>query len=97
MVTKHAQENAQRYLSPKFTTKAAALRFQAAVHNAMMQNDSTAVVLEITAADNDYRDNWELNDRLVGIVRNHNLITVMLSRKSQINRKHLRTDSVSYV
>ena len=98
MVTKHASENSKRYLNPEHTSKAKARRFVAAVNHAMVDNrNSTAVVLELDkAVRNDYRDDWQANDRLVGIVRHGDLVTVMLSRKNQINKAHLRTDRVAY-
>ena len=98
MVTEHAQENSKRYLNPKHTNKAAAIRFTNAVNDAMGSRNSIAIVLPLDkAVDNDYRDDWQANDRLVGIVRHGDLVTVMLSRESQINREHLRTDRIVIV
>jgi len=98
MVTKHAAENSKKYLNPQHTNKAAALRFTAQVNLAMGKRHSTAVILTLdNPVSNPHRDDWALNDRLVGVVRNRNLVTVMLSRAAQINKKHLRTDSITYV
>jgi hypothetical protein len=95
MVSKHAQENANKYLNKNYTNKAAAMRFQGACNAAMSKSGSTAVVLTLdNPVSNPHRDDWAPNDRLVGIVRNHNLVTVMLSRKNQINSGHLRTDRI---
>lgn len=97
MVTEHANQNAIKYLNPQHTNRTDAAKFQAAVNRAMGKRSSTAVVLTITAVDNAHRDNWAMNDRLVGIVRHGDLVTVMLSRKNQINSAHLRTDRVVIV
>ena len=98
MVSRHAEENAAKYLNPNFTNRKAAGRFQSAVNAAMSNRTSTAVILTLDkAAENPYRDDWFANDRLVGIIRDGNLVTVMLSRKNQINSAHLRTDRVVIV
>lgn len=98
MVTKHAKENAEKYLNKRYTNKAAAMAFQAAVNRNMGKNVSVAVVLTLdNAVENPYREDWEPNDRLVGIVRGGDLVTVMLSREAQINTGHLRTDSIEIV
>ena len=95
MVSTHALENAKKYLNKEHTNKKSAMAFQDAVNSSMNQNGSVAIVLTLDrAVGNEYRDNWEPNDRLVGIVRDGSLVTVMLSRKNQINRNHLRTDRV---
>ena len=98
MVTKHAAENSKRYLNPEHTSRSGAQSFVAAVNKAMVDyRNSTAVVLTLDkAVRNDYRDDWQANDRLVGIVRHGDLVTVMLSREAQINKAHLRTDRVAY-
>ena len=99
MVSTHALENARKYLNPQHTTKAAAMRFQGLVNAEISygSRDSVAIVLVLDKpVDNDYRDNWAMNDRLVGIIRKGSLVTVMLSRKNQINKNHLRTDRVVY-
>lgn len=97
-VTKHAQETSKRYLNPHHTNKAAATSFCNAVNVAMRRQGSTAIVLVLDkAVENSYRDNWEPNDRMVGIVRGGDLVTVMLSRESQINASHLRTDRIVHV
>ena len=95
MVSQHALENAKKYLNKEHTNKKSAMAFQDAVNSEMMCSDSVAIVLTLdNPVDNNHRDNWELNDRLVGIVRDGSLVTVMLSRKNQINKAHLRTDRV---
>ena len=95
MVKKHAAKNIKRYLTAKTTNKAAAMRFATAIAIAMrVKTGSTAIVLPIKPIGNDFRDNWELNDRLVAIIRGGNAVTVMLSRQGQINQVHLRTDSI---
>jgi len=98
MVSTHAAENARKYLNKKYTNKAAAMRFQSAVNQAINDNSSSAVVLVLDrAVENPFRDDWKANDRMVGIVRGGALVTIMLSRESQINRGHLRTDRVVIV
>lgn len=93
MVTTHAQENINKYKNLVGKTQAAA--WVKLVKAAMRQsNSSVAVVVEIPLVSNDYRDDWKQNDRLVGIVRGGDLVTVMLSRTEQINKRHLRTSKI---
>lgn len=92
MVTKHAAENIEKYKG--LVSKAAAQGWVKLVRSAMGKGYSVAVVVEIPLTSNDYRDDWKQNDRLVGIVRSGDLVTVMLSREEQINKGHLRTDKI---
>ena len=95
MIKKHARANAKKYLNPEHTTRTDALAFSDAVNQAMKKmTGSTSVVLTIKPVGNAYRNSWKMNDRLVGIVRHGDLVTVMLSRQEQINKSHLRTDSI---
>jgi len=92
MVTKHAQENVRKYKN--LVSESAADDFVALVNKAMRGSSSVAVVVEIAPTANNYRDDWKMNDRLVGIVRGGDLVTVMLSREEQINVGHLRTSQI---
>ena len=98
MVTEHARENVRKYLTPEHTNETRALAFSKAVNSLMGSPESCAIVLALdNPVANDYRDAWEPNDRLVGIVRGGDLVTVMLSREKQINKGHLRTNRVLFV
>lgn len=92
MVTRHAQENIEKYKN--LVSKQAAAGWVKLVRAAMGKNYSVAIVVEIPLTENAYRDDWKKNDRLVGIVRGGDLVTVMLSREEQINKGHLRTDKI---
>jgi len=92
MVTKHAQENIGKYKN--LVSKQAAAGWVTLVRKAMNSSSSVAVVVEIAPTANDYRDDWKANDRLVGIIRGGDLVTVMLSREEQINKGHLRTSQI---
>jgi hypothetical protein len=53
--------------------------------------DSVAVVVSLDQPVGDPTGrNWALCDRLVGVVRDCEVKTIMLSRESQINAPHLR-------
>ena len=97
MITAHAKENSKRYA--KHLTKSQAHAFSRAIVDTMINaTRPTAVVIELAkAVQNDFRDDWAPNDRLVGIVRHGDLVTVMLSRKSQMNWNHLRVNKILFV
>lgn len=92
MVTKHAADNIEKY--SKMITKQYMMELLVKISKAVKMNGSTSCVVAIPPIDNPYRDNWQANNRLVAIIRNNKVMTVMLSRKSQINRAHLRTSRI---
>ena len=92
MVTKHAQENWK--LHAKHLTIEQRKSVMVLVAKAESVNGSVAIVAEIAPTENAHRDDWALNDRFVVIVRNQVVKTVMLSRKNQINKGHLRTSQI---
>jgi hypothetical protein len=89
MVTQHAQENWK--IHSQNLTQGQIRTMKTAMAQAISKNTSIAIVAEIPTCDNSHRDNWAMNDRLVVIIRNGTVKTVMLSRKNQINKDHLRT------
>lgn len=92
MVTKHAQENWAKYRKHMTTEQAKSVLVATA--KAEKSSGSVAVVTTISAVENPYRDDWKPNDRLVVVIRNGIVKTVMLSRASQMNKSHLRTDRI---
>jgi hypothetical protein len=92
MLTEHAVENIEKYA--KMIRRQHMLELLAKMSKAVKMDGSIACVVRIPSIDNPYRDDWKSNDRLVAIVRNHQVKTVMLSRKSQINKSHLRTSRI---
>lgn len=92
MVTKHAQDNWTKHAHNLTTEQKKAVLTLTA--KAEKTSGSVAIVAKITPCDNEYRDNWAMNDRFCVIVRNGTVKTVMLSRAAQINKSHLRTSQI---
>jgi len=93
MVTKHAADNWTTH-STNLTAeqKKAVLTLTAKAET--LTTTTVSIVAKIAPCDNAHRDNWAMNDRLVVIVRNGTVKTVMLSRAAQINKGHLRTSKI---
>ena len=96
-VTEHAKENMRVFAKVVGQVKADALKAKVAeVIHTNVESIAVVVALDKPVA-NPIRDDWKLNDRLVAIIRNQQVRTVMLSRKEQIHKSHLRTEVISLV
>ena len=91
MVTSHAQEEIAR-LAP-FVGRA---RIHSLVRRArQLPNDgSFAVCCPMHKVTDPERDQRRPSDVAAAIVRRGKLITVMLTRREQVNRAHLRVDNI---
>ena len=90
----HAIENLKMFIP--IIGKSVAKRFVGKVNATIggKPRHSIAIVAKITPVANPVREDWAPNDRIVAIWRYGELQTIMLSRKSQINRSHLRVDRI---
>ena len=90
-VNAHAIENFTKYA--KRIRKETMLALLAKMRQGLKMNCSVACVVNLdTPISNPHRDDWQMNNRIVAIIRNKTVITVMLSRRSQITKAHLRTE-----
>lgn len=93
MLTDHAKENLEKY-SDLVSEKAIVL-LCGKMAKAVRMSDSTACIVRLSKAiDNPYRDDWQASDIICAIVRNGIVKTVMLTRRSQVNKSHLRTSRI---
>lgn len=99
-MTKHSQENIVKFLEKGLISEACAAKLLAKCRKALSLKKyqaSTAVVVDLTVSvskTESHREFWADSDRLVAIIRNGKVVTVMLSRKSQETKEHFRTDFI---
>lgn len=92
-MTRHAEENLQNYA--RIIGVKQAKKLMPLMAKALNFSGSTAAVVVLDKAyPNPHRDCWQENDVLAAIVRNGQVVTVMMTRKSQVNRNHFRTDRI---
>lgn len=94
LMTKHAEENYRNYA--KIIGIAQAKQLMPLMVKALNLNaPSVAAILYLDKAySNPHRDDWKPNDVLCAIIRNGQVVTVMMTRKEQVNKKHLRTSRI---
>ena len=94
LMTQHATQNLRNYA--KIVGMKQARQMMPLMAKALdINTQSVAAVLYLDKGyDNPHRDEWALCDCLVAIIRDGQVVTVMMSRKSQANCKHLRTQVI---
>jgi hypothetical protein len=92
-MTKHAEENLQNYA--RIIGIKQAKRIMPLMAQALDLTGSTAAVIYLDKAySNPHRNDWKPNDVLAAIIRNGQVVTVMMTRKEQVNKKHFRTSRI---
>lgn len=94
LMTAHAEENLQNYA--KIIGVKQAKRIMPLMAKALeMDAQSVAAVIYLDKAySNPHRDDWKPNDVLCAIIRNRTVVTVMMTRREQVNKSHLRTQKI---
>lgn len=99
-MTKHSQQNLVKFIEQGQIQESEAAALLDKCRKALsfsQYRKSTAVVIQLSikvSATYQHRDYWAASDRLVAIIRDGKVVTIMLSRKNQINTRHLRTDKI---
>jgi hypothetical protein len=92
-VSEHAMENLKKYA--KITGVKQAKRLFPLMAQALKMDGSTAAVITLDKAyENPFRPNWKPNDVLAAIIRNGEVVTIMMTRTEQVNKAHFRTDNI---
>lgn len=99
-MTKHSQENLVKFLEQGIIDRKDAAQLLEKCRKALSLSkyrQSTAVVIKLTAKVSksySHRDYWADNDTLCAIIRNGKVVTVMLTRSSQVNQDHFRVEFI---
>jgi hypothetical protein len=93
MITKHAAEGLAEYAK---VVPAKHIRELVKKIKVGLQNDgSTACIVYLDKPiENHRRDDWAPNDVISAVIRQRQVVTVMLTRTSQVNKGHFRTEFV---
>ena len=95
-MTDHANDNLTKYA--KMIASQEVQMLLALIKSAKSRKGSTACVVSLNQKiNNPYRDDWNKNDTIAAIIRHGTVVTVMLTRKSQVNKDHFRTDRIARI
>jgi hypothetical protein len=90
-MSKHAAENLRNY--SKMVSSKAIAELKRKISLVIGLNDSTACIVYLAkAVSNPHRNDWKPNNVISAIVRDGKVVTVMMTRTSQVNARHFRTE-----
>lgn len=92
-VSEHAMENLKNY-SRIIGVKQAKRLFPLMAQGLKEKCSVAAVITLDKAYENPYRPNWKPNDVLAAIIRNGCVVTIMMTRTEQVNKKHFRVQKI---
>ena len=93
-MTEHAQENLNTFknLIPRAKVQELISKANKVIH---LRGSTACVVYLDQAIKNPIREDWAANDVIAAIVRHGQVVTIMLSRRNQVTKSHMRTDFVA--